>query len=151
MISWYRVLAIILKLTQPEKVDIFKNISYLDGSKITISELQENLNNGLITLLKSDNGNVFVCHGTEDGRLYIQGKKYLPDDTRVLSAIPKGFSYGIACYPGTRQSVANWTHYIVWSRMTSKVPLVIVTIGNDLYVYDIPKNIQEALKLPEAK
>jgi hypothetical protein len=149
MIFCYQLIAVML--FKKGKASRFRGVCCWDGSKLTSDYIQACLDRHLVVMVRSLDGNLFICHGDEHGKLKVLQEDVEPTDDRFLALFPQGGNWtGIACYPGTREPVYVSNGAIFWAEPNAMVPLVVVPVNGDLYTFEIPEDLRKLLKLPVA-
>ena len=117
----------------------FRNAKFFfDGSPVTSEDIQDHLNNNRVILIKSDDGNVLICHGTPGGKVLTSAGEISCFDDRFINAVPPGKYTGISCYPGAKYDVWLAGRNIVWGLGNEPTPLIVVSVFRTLYVYAMP-------------
>ena len=117
----------------------FRNARFwFDNKTVSSADIQDHLNNNRVILIKSDDGNILICHGTPGGKVLTSAGEISAFDDRFINAVPPGKYTGISCYPGAKYDVWLAGRCIVWGLGDEPTPLIIVSIFGDIYVYAMP-------------
>jgi len=127
---------------------VFHNIRFLNGDKITMSDLMVLAGANKTIIMNSDEGRVIFNHGNPDGTLVNCENPSFTVSSRYFSElVPNGEYWLIACYNGMRQDYRSDTH--IFKRVCpSMFPIHAPIIGSDMYVCSSNEGICKSLGIP---